>query len=1097
MLFAFLRGCCLWRLARHSRPFVASMEVPANAAVRRVLGTWARLRFLAVPAAHLRCLGLLLLLFLFLGSVLHAQTGLATLSGQVSDASGKVVPGVSVVLTNLNTNVPFSTITNGDGIYNLSALPPGIYRANLSKDGFKSLVKGEIELHTQDSVSLNFALQVGSVSETVTVSANLEHMETDSPAIGLLVDRTFVENMPLNGRSLQDLIALTPGAASNSEGLYSFNGQRTDANYFTVDGVASNVSVAPGSGPDQNMAGVYPAMTALNTTQALSPVDSLQEFKIQTSGYSAEYGRQPGGQVQFTTRSGTNDFHGSVYDYFRNTVLDANFWFSNSIGFPRAPEHQNDFGGTFGGPVVVPHLYHGKDKTFFFVSYEGLRLVQPGNYGLANVPTLSLRQLAAPGIQPFLNSLPMPNGPANGDLCAASIGFTFSCTAQYRSNLSFPSTLNATSVRLDQVLGSWGQVFARYFDNPSVTSLLGPGTRSNLTTNTRTVTLGAAIKLRENFTSELRFNYAHVRGDSTSYPVEEGGSVPYPSTLLAPAQYASGGTPIEAGLGLEIPGMDFVELPSYYGARAVQNQYNIIANGTYVHLGHVFKFGGDYRRLLPVYFPLYSTGFSFTSINSLQQGTADLGNVSAGGGAYPTFNNLSLFAEDSWRVAPRLVIDYGIRWEFDPAPGASNGLYPIAVTTSNLTSLEVAPTGTPQFRTRYSNFAPRLGFAYRVRNSTTNPLTLRGGGGIFYDTGQALGAFGYGGYPFFASTTLTNVPFPISPSTVAPPSFGGPLVPPYGGINGASDPNLRLPYTVQWNISLAVGLSASNSLAISYVGNVGRDLLFRGLYTGSAVSAPFSVHGIYLTSNAASSSYNALQIQDQGYVAPGLQLIASYTWSHALDDNSGDGTSFPPIRGNSDYDLRQIFNLALNYAVPHSEANAWTRLLSGGWLLATRFAAQTGYPVDVYQGLYLVPNGSYAFIRPDIVPGVPVYLKGVPGILGGWQLNRNAFAEVPTDPSTGAPLRLGTLERNSIHGPGFWDLNVALQRDFAIRDSLKLIFRTEAFNVFNHPNAGNIDPCLCDSTFGQPTNNTTVGTSNPLYATAGPRSLQVVLKLQF
>src|SRR3989441_673108 len=318
---------------------------------------------------------------------------LAAVTGLVTDPAGRSVPGVTILITNLSTNVASRTVTNDQGIYRVPSLQPGIYRITLAKDGFKSVVKSGIELHVQDVASINFELQIGSVNETVTVEAGASMVNTTDPSVSTVVDQTYIKNMPLNGRSFQDLILLTPGIVTNSPqsfpafgltGEFSVNGQRTESNYYTVDGVSANVGASAGAvyvqgaGPSGSLA----ASTALGTTQALVSVDALQEFRVQSSTYSAEYGRNPGGQFAFETKSGANQWHGTLYDYLRNDYFDANDWFNDYFRsvdptLTKPALRQNDFGGTLGGPVRIPHLYNGKDKTFFFVSYEGLRLIQP------------------------------------------------------------------------------------------------------------------------------------------------------------------------------------------------------------------------------------------------------------------------------------------------------------------------------------------------------------------------------------------------------------------------------------------------------------------------------------------------------------------------------------------------------------------------------------------------------------------------------------------------------------------------------------------------------------------------------------------------
>jgi len=1056
---------------------------------------------------------------LLLGSeTSYAQTNTATISGQIADASGRLVPGAIVVLTNLSTNAPYNTRTNSSGVYNLSALPPGTYRANITRDGFKSIVKSGIELHTQDNVSLNFSLQVGSVTETITVSAAAEHLETDNPAVGVLINRDFVENIPLNGRSIQDLIALAPGTVSsaNANGLFSVNGQRDDANYYVVDGVASNTNATAPSGPTflgetnwdlRGLAGVSPAQTALGTTQALISVDALQEFKIQTAGYSAEYGRQPGGQVELTSRSGTNKLHGSLFDYFRNTVMDANNYLNNYSNLPRPDEHQNDFGGTFGGPIEVPSLYNGTDKSFFFFSYEGLRLVEPQVAATETVPSVEFRKFASPEIAPFLNSFPLPNRAENGDECAAPM-FTFSCTATFVGiPPSTRSAINSFSVRLDQLIGQQYQLFARYAQTASNNATFG-AQYGIIANNTHSITVGLTSRVKPTLLDELRFSYTFNNGTNFGAPAAYAGAVPYSSDLLVPHQYAPKGSFIngifESDFLAGTPNLNYFGNPPVYGQNVnKQSSFNVVNTISWTKGSHDFKFGMDYRRLSTVYNPgPYSVDLAPTSIDSVQQGTAEVF-VNSVLVAHPTFDNVSLFAEDHWKITPRLTLDAGLRWEFNPAPGASNGTFPLALSSSDVATATIAPEGSPQYHTRYHQFAPRLGFAFTPFDSKSHSVVVRGGFGIFYDTGQALGANGYGGYPFTVTNNIPSATLPVPVAELAPPPLvtypSGP--PPYGGccgISGVSDPNLVLPYTEQWNLSVDQSLSTKNTLTLSYVGNEGHKLLVT-----EAVRSNPNFNYFNFISNAASSNYQAFQVQDQGYILHDLQIVGSYTWAHAIDNDSVDASSptgplfAEPWRGNSDNDLRHVLSLATTYQVPNSNAKPFLKGLTHGWMLSSRFAFQSGYPITVMQNEFCSQLGCVN-IAPDLTPGANVYLHNVPNVPFGWQLNPAAFSQVPVN-TDGSPITQGNVGRNSFRGPDFWTLNSSVQRSIPLGDKLALNFRVDAFNVFNHPIGGNVNTCLCAGPqyFGTLLGTQTIGVANSLYALGGPRSLQLSLRLQF
>ena len=1029
---------------------------------------------------------------------------LAAVTGLVTDPNGRSVPGVTILITNLSTNVGSRSVTNDQGIYRIANLQPGIYRITLDKDGFKSIVKSGVELQVQDVASINFELQMGSVNETVTVEAGGLVINTTDATVGTVVDRQFVENIPLNGRSFQSLITLTPGVVvvpagtTNTGGQFSVNGQRASANSFTVDGVSANFGASPGNFGGAQSSGNLPGLTAFGTTQSLVSVDALQEFKVQTSSYAAEYGQQPGGQISIVTRSGTNQFHGNLFDYFRNDVLDANDWFADRAGQPKPPERQNDFGGTLGGPVVIPGLYNGRDRTFFFFSYEGLRLRLP-QFNLTNVPSLALRQTAPAAVQPILNAFPLPNGKtlANG-------------LAEFSAGYSDPSNLDAASVRIDHTVNRKLTLFGRYNRAPSEGVIRRANV--NLATfqtnrlNAQTVTLGATSLLTPRISNELRANYSDNRAYQSNSNDGFGGATVPPPSVFIPSQYQSGES--EGAVTLNFPGITSAAPPSAVvilgNGVTTQRQFNIVDNLSYGLGSHQLKFGVDYRRLTPVDSSFYLLVNTFSSQQQVLAATAGIGSLSDVITRRPIFLNFSAYGQDSWRVFRRLTLDLGLRWDVNPPPSEANGNNQLAVTqVDNLATMQLAPIGTKPWKTTYNNFAPRLGVAYQASQVPGRETVVRGGFGVFYDAGNDQGANNFNGpkYPFSSVKSLSNVVYPLSPTQVAPPPFPFQtgFTPPYGSNLAIFDPALKLPYTLQWNVALERSLGTSQAFTLSYVGAAGRRMLQQSFLIIGAINPKFT--SIFLTKNNATSDYDALQAQFQRRLSRGLQGLISYTWSHALDDDSSSATARNAQHGNAAFDVRHVFAAAATYDIPWRSNHVLTRAALGGWSIDSSVHAQSGLPVDLVAAVVQNPaDGSFFNVRPNVITGVPFYLSGADctasngGVPcpGGRRINPAAFKA----PATG---QSGNFGRNQVRGLGAWQIDSALRKQFNLTEKTNLQFRAEAFNVLNHPNFGSVQTSLTAANFGQPTNmlNRQLGGISQLYQIGGPRSLQLALKLLF
>ncbi len=1029
------------------------------------------------------------------------QSPSGNVNGLVLDPSSRVIVGAEIVAVNDVTGVKHTTKTNDEGIYVLPNLPPGPYRLQVSKVGFKTIIKPDIVLNIQDALSINFTLPVGAFHEIVTVEGGVPLVNTESAAVSTVVDRKYVENMPLNGRSFQDLILLTPGVVTTSpqsqaflgsNGEFSVNGQRTESNSYSVDGVSANIGTQAGFVESPGASGSLPASTALGTTQGLVSVDALEEFRIQSSTYSAEYGRNPGGQFSFATRSGTNDWHGTAFDYLRNNYFDASDWFNGFFGLAQSSLRQNDFGGTLGGPLSIPPLYSGKDKTFFFFSYEGLRLVQPQPASVSYVPSLALRQAAPPDLQPVLDAFPLPT-PGAPDL-GNGLG-------EFVGAWSNPSHIDSLSLRLDHNLKSKSRVFLRFSNTLSsldtrFTGNFSPSSKSSSAYKTRTITLGLSSLVSSNFSNEARLNFSSNEATSLSTLDTLGGAQSADLAGLQGINRASSPTyQVSATLAFT---PFFPELVQN-NLKTSQRQWNFVETVSLSTGHHQLKFGVDYRRLAPIGKALNPRmDYEFDDQAAVQANSVSIGVASSSATAYPLYTNFSAFGQDQWRLSARLSLSFGLRWEVNPAPGANRGNLPYTVRGSNPQTLTLAPQGTPLWNTTWYNLAPRLGFAYVLHDKPGYETVLHGGGGVFFDTGQQLGSQGYFG-PGFSAFNLFGADFGVPASFPAPlaqfvPAIVNPPVPPYTDTQVFAYPtHLQLPYTLQWNANVQQAIGKVQALTLSYVGASGRRLLEQsevnvGLFNPNFGTVTFSQNGL-------TSSYNALEAQFQRRLAEGLQALLSYTWSHSIDFGS-QNSALPYTRGNSDFDVRHSFSAAVSYDLPNACSAKFCGALLNHWGLDDRFTARTAFPVNLAGTSYFDPGtGKLVPGQLNTVPDVPVYLYGRQ-FPGDREINPDAFTPAP-------PGQAGDSPRNFARGFGTWQMDFALRRELPIHERLKVQFRAEAFNVFNHPNFGFINTAYCPAgpgcTFGQATSTLaqSLGVLSPLYQVGGPRSMQFALKLKF
>jgi hypothetical protein len=1037
---------------------------------------------------------LAILALVLAGSRATAQS--ASIDGSITDSSNAAVTSASIDLLDPSTQTHQKTAANGSGFYSIPDVMPGLYTLTVTAPGFETQTLTSIGVTVGAKISLNFVLKVGSQSEQVSVDGSGAQINTTDAGVSTVIERNFVENVPLNGRSFQSLITLSPGVVvvpsggSGQSGEISVNGQRTEANYYTIDGISANTGAATSSAgyPGGGFSGATPQESALGTTQSIVSIDALEEFRESTSTYAAEYGRTPGGQFSFSTRSGTNTYHGTAFDFLRNNVFDAKNYFDTT----QLPERQNDFGGTFGGAVRIPHFYNGRDKSFFFFSYEGLRLTQPQAAQLYEVPSTNFRTIAPAALRPFLNAFPTTTSPDLGNgLADLTVGY------------SAPSKLDTTSLRLDHSFGDRFKIFGRASYVPSSSELRQPTDLAQVNDtvrNIQTYVFGADGELTQHIANGFRIGYTTNEYKSSRYLDNFGGA-----------------TPFQIG---SVPGLgngDWLTFFLFYGLypyyliepqENVQHQINVVDYLTHNIGRHNLKYGVDYRRLvteedLP---PLWEVGYYFDEASVLANQPAGLFVYSQSINMDALSLNLSLYAEDEWQATSRLSVSYGVRWDLNPPPSDGNGNTPYTLNQiTNLATAVIAPKGTSLWKTTHGNFAPRLGVAYQLNNTPGRETVLRAGGGLFYDTGTTLSAEGYygvgttgfGDYTDACDNDSGSCPFPATVAQVQgvpKPSASSP----YNAPVFAYDPNLKLPYTVEWNAAIEQSLGSQQTFTLNYIGSAGRRMLAQFFYEPQDLgNANFSeATGLYITTGAASSSYSALQAKFDRKLAQGLQVLASYTWSHSIDNASSNFTVYGLERANSDYDIRSNFQAAVSYNVGGHYSNPVVAYALTHWALDARISARSALPVDILDGESVVngSSGATTNYHPNRVPGVPLYVNGA--YPGGRAINFNAFSI-----STQGGNTDGNAGRNSARGFDAVQGDLTLRRDFPFNERIGLQFRAEAYNILNHPVFGDIYNQLSDGKllFGQAsdTESSQLGGLSSLYQIGGPRSMQLSLKLHF
>jgi hypothetical protein len=1030
-----------------------------------------------------RIASVVLALGLALSGRMGAQGNSASLSGTVTDSSGAAVPNASVQIKNLGTGQVQQAPANAQGRYTAADIPIGDYEAQVSAPGFQTVVRRGIALTVGAQAVVDFSLAVGQSQQTVTVDATVSQVDTVSTAMGTTVEQKQIADLPLNGRNFTDLVSLIPGVSSGSqigngganllygvENNFSVSGARAEGQAYLLDGTDIQGFWDHGSG-----SGV------MGTTLG---VEAIAEFSVLTNTYNAQYGGN-GAVVNSASKSGTNTLHGSAYEFFRNSALDARNFFDGS----KPPAfRQNQFGGTLGGPIK-------KDKMFFFVNDEELRrslgqtfvaLVPDANahLGIVNGTQVAIN----PTIAPILALYPLPTTQV-----APGVGSINEVDSQTGNE-------NYLLARFDYTISSKDSLFLRYVRDAADTVLpfLGSPIAPRWPEVGSTGNHFATVEYRRVFTPTLinllRFSFTRTQEtDVQQHPDQT------PALDFFPSRGQNG--------GVTITGLSSIGTSIYAPLLEVQNKFPLNDEVFWTKGAHSIRFGGTVNRIQSNFEQQGWWGgfYTFSSLTNFLGGSPSLfqGPEPGQTDSYRDFREIEIdsYVNDEWKATPKLTVNMGIRYEFVTNP--TTNLQPLNAITS-------PPFGTFQKVTNVfgsnpslRNFDPRIGLAYDPFGD--HKTSIRVGAGIFY---EPIHARTYAsGYYFNPPYALAFVPNPAFPNP-----FPGALPPPAGLV--AVDYDIHnSPHMYQWNINIQRELFAATTLTVGYVGSRGLDLYAArdvnpvvptvvngvdvfGVPRGNGASGLISnarenPAGAALSSEApvGDSSYNSLQVGLNHRFSHGLQSQLSYTWSKCMDDASGTsglegGAAWSnPFNGSFDrgrclFDRPQVFKLSSVYALPFNG-----NILTKGWQMSGSLTAQSGPPWNVTVGFDQAGDVVAGSERPNLLTPAT------------YTNNINQWVS-PGSFSLPAAGTLGNLQRDFLAGPGIVDLDYAVMKETQIKERARIQFRAEFFNLLNHANFGLPN----GSAFVQTPNGG--GAPNPTFGkilttTTSSRQIQFALKFIF
>ena len=1021
-----------------------------------------------------------LALFLLLSvSPLPGQTTNATLRGVVTDQSGAVLPGVSIIVRNQGTGVERTTLTDETGNYQVAALPVGTYQIEARLMGMKPELVKDLTLEVGAIVLRNFKLEVGGITEEVTVAGETPLVETTSTPVGQAIETKTVQEIPLNGRHFLDLGMLIPGSVTppanaglaaplRGQGFFGFNtaGAREDGVNFLINGINLN--------------------DISNQQVTFQPsINTVDEFKVTNSTFSAEYGRNSGGIVSVATRSGTNQFHGEIFDYFRNDALDArNFFDVSKPAFRR-----NQYGGTFGGPIV-------KDRTFFFFSYEGLTHRQALSLNSGVLTDTQRASVTDPTILKLLPLIPKANsglstfrGPA-----LANVG-----NNQYTLDINHKLAAN------DTLHGYYANQRDSRIEPTSQNTQTVPGFGDTRGGQRQVFTLSETHTFGTNKVNEARVGFNRIYITFA------------PNANLNPADFGINNG-INKPLALPVITVQGIQLaiggPSYSGRGIMTATF---ADTLTILKGrHSVKIGGEYRPSWSNNFATNAGTFTFASpaafiANTANAFTQTLGDTDTS----DLLRSIGLFVQDTFKVRSNLTLDLGLRYDWNMTPTERFNRFIIFDPDTN----SLVRVGSGQLdkvhRENAKNFQPRLGFIWDPSNN--GKMSVRGAYAILTEQPRDLEAALAGNPPL-------NTPLALPAGTTT--TFGRALsdVQASGTIAPTSiDKRFDNPYVQSWNLNIQRETKGGIGISAGYYGSKGTHLqitrnvnqLINGVRPFGKLSATSPISpGVGLTNitqreSGGNSNYNALWLTANKRFARGISFNTSYTFSKSIDYNSRtnqgtavqDSFNLRGSRGLSDFDARHRFVISTIYELPFKG----NRLFEG-WQLSGIVQDQTGNPLSLLSGSTAATNinnlTGVATIRPDVIGPIQM-IRDVNQWFSNGVCDPTDPTNCPAGSTFGIPvsfvngnrvLHFGNMGRNAITGPGFNDVDFSVLKNTTIKETVRTQFRAEIFDLFNHANFGN--PGLT-ATPGSTSFGVIRSTRFPTGESGSSRQVQFTLKVMF